>query len=280
LTVNCIYITSYGTVHATDSLLVDQSMARADSSGNAKIIALPHYQGGISWFCRAAFGTEWKANDWLLTKALEFKDKSPDHFADKLAAALTDVFEEHQGYFFDSHGIGLHFTFYEIIDGMPIPELIWITNFNTLTSLGSYKKECGPEFVAQRRTFHDITKNENYAEHHKNVYRHIVRNYVKLVNSLFYHNGDILLTGPSEAITEQLIVNLLVRKDLPDDITPLKLFGKRALFRTELAALAQKTFSSTNKIAVGAPCFNLLIPSTGILFTDTPPIPGLPDMVC
>jgi hypothetical protein len=270
-----IYLSKEGTVHATDSLIVDQLKNPVPaSSGKAKIVALPDLQGAMSWFGTAALGQDWKATDWLITEAAKYKGKPPDEFAGLLAADLTDLFWKKTGSVLPKLGMGIHLTFYETVDGNQIPELIWITNFNTITALGSYKPEHGPGFVAQRQTFHTITKQTDFENHAKDAYRGIVADYLNLISPLYYQNGDILLTDPSATLTEQMIVNLMCRKEL-STTDPLRIFGKRALYRAEIAALTQKVFSAANKIGVGTPCFNIIIPPTGAIITDTPTIPGM-----
>ncbi|MBK8225507.1 MAG: hypothetical protein IPK73_31225 [Candidatus Obscuribacter sp.] len=278
MTVNLVYVTTHGVAHATDSLIVDLNMKPVHAeSGKAKIFAIPRFQGAISWHGTAAFPGGWRAMKWIESEVASYKGNSPDELAGIMAENLTQVFWANTGVVLSERGMGLHFTFYEKVDNLNIPELIWITNFNSITALGQYKPDQGPRFVAQRQTFHTFTKQSDFEHHARDSYRKVVANYLSLLGPLVYQNGDILLTSLSAGMVEQALLNLLVRKELRSN-DPLENFGRRALYRAEIAALTQRVFSSPEKVGVGTPCFNLIIPPEGPMFTDTREIPGLPEV--
>lgn len=221
-----------------------------------------------------AFPNGWRAMSWLESQVNSFQGDSPDELAESLANELTEVFWANTGEVLQSQGLGLHFTFYDKVNELMVPELIWITNFNSITALGQYKPEHGPGFVAHRQTFHTISKTVDYENHRKSSYREVVANYLSQVSPLSYQNGDLGLTEPTRLLAEQMIVNLIIRKELKTT-DPLETFGLRALYRAEVAALTQKVFSTSEKIGVGAPCFNLIIPPEGPMSTQSGPILGL-----
>ncbi|MBA4026768.1 MAG: hypothetical protein C0473_00860 [Cyanobacteria bacterium DS3.002] len=273
MTVNVVYLTQYGSVHATDSLIVDGHMNLVpETSGKPKIVILPNYNGAASWFGFAGFmdqGIPWAANDWLEKEYEKHKEKTPTEFGEILVTQLNDLLGRNTGPMSPPRGMGIHLTFYETVQGKPVPELLWITNNNGITGLGGYKQGEGPAFVSQRQTFHNITKQENFENHGNPACRLVVDNYLSVIKPLPYQNGDNVLTNMPINIVEALVETFLVRRELVSTDN-LRIFGKRALFRVEFAALAQKCFALANKIKVGSPCFNLMITPTGEYFTDTP----------
>lgn len=279
MTVNVIYLTKYGVVHATDSLIVDGfNKPVPKTSGNPKIVPMPDYRGAASWFGFAGFkdgGKDWSANDWLKGQYEEHKKESAIKFGEILAAQLNKILEKNTGPMSPPRGMGVHFTFYETMSGKSIPELLWITNYNGITGRGGYKEGDGPAFCSQRQTFHKITECDKFENHGEDENRQVVYEYLKMFGDRGWQNGDNVLTNIPVQVVETLIQIFIVRRALVSD-DHLRIYGKRALFRAEFAALAQKYFAQPDKIKVGAPCFNLMIKPGGEYLTDTPHSTWLP----
>ncbi|PZM78705.1 MAG: hypothetical protein DKT66_23525 [Candidatus Melainabacteria bacterium] len=279
MTVNVVYLTQYGTVHATDSLIVNRNMVRVvETSDKPKIVAMPNFKGAACWFGFAGFtdnGQEWAATNWLKQEYETHKDKTPTEFGDILAIQLNGILERNTGPMSLPRGMGIHLTFYETIQGKQVPELLWITNNNGITGLGGYTQAAGPAFTSQRQTFHNISGQTNFENHGSDNCRIVVSDYLTLIGPIPYQNGDNVLVNLPLDIAEALIQTFLLRRDLVST-DHLRVFGKRALFRVEFAALAQKCFAAPNKVKVGAPCFNLMITPDGGYLTDTPHDDWLP----
>lgn len=269
MTVNALYLTAHGTVHATDSLIVDGAGRRVETtSGRSKTVQLPAYQGAASWFGFASF-PDWQANEWLTTSEEKYKGSTPDDFGEQLAKELNDLLEANSGAVTPQRHMGIHFTFYEKIGERMIPELIWITNNNGITSTGAYVPTPGRAFVAQRQTFHTITGSTDFETHASDACRNQVANHLEMIGPLPYQNGDNPLVNTSVPLTEAMIA-LTNQRRLLRAQDPLRLFGQRALFRVEIATLTQRLFYREDRVIVGGPCFNLMIPPQGEFITDTP----------
>lgn len=275
MTVNAIHISQHGVAHATDSRIthLDDSNNRVVSkeAGRPKIIKVPRFLGALSWFGTVKV-KDWDALTWLeeqAAKANDFKRDQVDDFAANLAHQMGEQIYNRSYLSREPLGIGAHFTFFDSVEGKEIPELIFISNFQSITTLGAYKTET-PVIQALRQTFHTISgsKDVSYKEHSQKDYRLIVDDYLKVVGPLAYQNGDNILYNASSAMTELIVAQLVVRNAL-DSLDNLRLAGRKVLLRTEIVAKAQELFCSANHQLVGSPCYNLMIDPQGKYHSDT-----------
>lgn len=276
MTVNCIYITSHGVVHATDSWATKRNLltgerTTSELTGKPKLVRVPHFKGIMSWFGTIQID-DWNALAWLTEQAAKAPDYKTDEaakFAETLAADLSEVFYEKNIIAGGPCGMGIHFTFFEDVPDLSedVPELIFITNYSEITSIASYKVPA-QKLQATRRTYHEISGDTRYERHGIAEARKAVYEYLTLVSGLWYTNGDNLLTNMSAQMTEQAVRIFITQRKLKTT-EPLRLYGLRALYRAQIACLSQKLLCLENEVLVGEPCHNLMVNPRGEYFSDT-----------
>ena len=261
MTVNFIDITCSGTVHATDSLIIKRTkegIETSELSGKPKYVQIPKFNGFMSWFGTAKFA-EWYVMDYLQSKAAEaakidigqiqdFSDQIAQEVGEKLNGGGLPNLQE--------RGCGIHFTFYEEIDGLWIPELMFITNYSGYDFTG-YKTNA-KVLQARRQTFHTISGNtdDNYEKHQEPKYRKSVFSFLNSVRSLPYTNGDNFFTNRGYTNAEEMLPLFAARKSLKT-LDVLEAAQRKALFAVKFASLSHEMFNTAP--TVGGECFSAAV---------------------
>lgn len=273
MTVNAVVLGTFGIVQVADSRITFENEAGqrelSNDAGRPKIVALPQFFGAMSWFGTVKLG-DWNALDWLKDKAehsKSFDRTKVDLYADYVAVELNKEFETRKHLCTEPRGIGIHFSFFDNVAGVEIPELIFITNFDSISSIGAYRPGA-PVIQAQRQTFHLLSGNTDYKNHYKQNFREVVYQYLRLVGPLELQNGENPLFNASFQMVDAVVANLILRKTL-NESDPLRLAGKKTLLRAEIVAKIQEVLCTPASRFVGSPCHNLMISPSGEFSSDT-----------
>ena len=132
MTVISTIMSSYGTAHASDSLIAERLASGAYKyieHTRSKIIPVLHFKGAMSYWGLAKHG-RWSTHEFLRSSASRARDyQSAELFAHYVADALN-IGLQRTGLLTDKRaGIGIHFTAYEHVNGYWIPELFIMTNW-------------------------------------------------------------------------------------------------------------------------------------------------------
>lgn len=275
MTVNFVYLTSNGTVHATDALITKASPGtnreKSPLSGKPKYLKIPALNGAMSWFGTVDFAG-WNALEFLGTKEKEastLEQGQVQVFCDKLALEIGEKLNGGGIKRLRPLGCGIHFTFYEKVDGIeePVPEMIFITNYSGYDLSGGYSAQ-KITLSALRQTYHTITGNTNveYAKHSELKYRNAVHQFLKHKKFIAYNNGDTFLCELGFKHVEALPGIFIARRKL-HHMTPLELYSRKALFIVQTACLAHNLFNTEPLVA--EPCFALSITPNGTYTEST-----------
>lgn len=180
------------TVHASDSLITNKAKPDEEST---KIIRVPKWSGIMSFF-GAAIIENGKIVRNILKEQIELHSdsySSPEDFADRICETLN-VYPV-----FYNEIFGIHFTAYEKQNGIPIPELFRIANWE-LQKSGKYTlKSNGVEY--RRETYANCLtgnmRNIPREQHGEAECRHMVREYLEAGNNYIFNNGDTPLFNSS-----------------------------------------------------------------------------------
>lgn len=252
MTVICAQLALNKMTHATDSLLTTRKSRKlANGSGQPKFLQIPQFRGAISWWGQVSAGKHWNAKSWLEGRLLDLGPSpaiTPDEFAVELASELT--FRLRLSHIQESKGIGLHFTFFELIDDEWVPELFLITNYLGLEYRG------GTRFVAQRQTFHWLSGNSDarFELHHQPEFRRQVQAYLQF-KPIIFSNGQPSLFGLHMPVIMESLAQHPVSDTTFWDSFPLNLCG--SMTETHIRRRGKKAAT------VGFPCFDLQV-SPGI----------------
>ena len=133
MTVIAAVITSYFTVHATDSFITTPKSDGAlviEEAEETKIIPVPAWRGAISYWGLATHKPDWRTLNWLRTRTSKAGTySSAKDFAEAIASELTTALRARTFRSIRESGIGMHFTAYEKVNGYWIPELFQIRNW-------------------------------------------------------------------------------------------------------------------------------------------------------
>lgn len=269
MTVICAQISSECTIHAADSLLTqsaDDGTVKPIKSDHPKIILLPQFKGAISYWGKVKHepkgdegnNEDWDALEWIVKNAnpSSFASSETENFchalADTMSYYLADVLMNIE------RGIGLHFTAYEDIDGVMIPELFLITNYTGFTNTGGYP--AGPRIISQRQTYFTMTGDLNFKEHHKAEFRKQVQAVLTEKEGYFtYNNGHVLQFCTTAQAVDKTTVTLRER--------PLKIVQ---------AMISEQQSRPENQRRIGAPSYEVVIDPQGNYSSATHSVAKLP----
>jgi hypothetical protein len=218
MTVIATLITKHWTVHATDSLITVRNADgsyKIEEQERTKIVRVEAFDGIISYWGLAWDGSgSWNTLEWLTEQCRSaFKYKTPAEFAEHLAQRLTEEISRVQGLPTQDRGLGLHFTAYEYVDGLYVPELFLIRNFLD----ESYKTLRPNGFESIRRTYPTLFSTSNQqsmegaAESRKAIHTALQNN-----SLIRFVNGDPELYVPLANAVFEVFIKMQARKWIKD----------------------------------------------------------------
>lgn len=209
MTVIATLITKHWTVHATDSLITvrqQDGSYKIEEQEQTKIVRVEAFSGAISYWGLAwdPYGS-WNTFKWLSEQsALAYRWHTPADFANHLAQRLSEETRRLNALPSSDRGLGLHFTAYEYVDGLYVPELFLVRNYAD----ESYKTIRPTGFEVRRRTYEALfsTSNQQSMEGESDS-RKAVHAALHNSNSLIrFVNGDPELYNPlANAVFEAFI---------------------------------------------------------------------------
>lgn len=134
MTVIATLITKHWTVHATDSLITERQHDKTydiKERQKPKMVRVDAFDGAISYWGLAwdSLG-QWNTYEWLIKQASSAsRFTTASEFAQHLAQNLSYEIERLSTVEKSLRGLGLHFTAYEFVEGVYVPELFLIRNF-------------------------------------------------------------------------------------------------------------------------------------------------------
>lgn len=269
MTVISTLITKYCTVHASDSLITESSKYGSSKPiewRRSKIVTVHKWRGAMSYWGLAKYEKyKWSTSDWLHEQAkCSYEYSSVEEFAqglkDKLNEAISRMYFARELY----SGIGIHFTAYEYIDNIWIPELFLISNYSD----PSYRS-LHPEGVRlSRETYKTINRKEPSLDRKEVECRLKVNEYLQEGNMLIYNNGDPALFNPAADAILGMFCELARRGSLaePDKIKTYLAIARRPI---EIISKAQHDFCSKESRVVGGKPHDLAITPDGEYSSST-----------
>ena len=250
MTVITTIISRFGVVHATDSLVTElqsDGTRKVTEWRKSKIVPVKHYRGIMSYYGLAKCGS-WNTYDWLKAKAANArKYKSPERFVRALQKDLNRELKAIPVRDPKDKGIGIHFSAYERISDYWIPELFYLTNFET----AQYKSLAPDGVHLGRETYHTIVNVPASLKHRLKRCRLVVHDFLNTKrNILIYNNGDPIMFNAAANSIMNMFQTVAQRGQLKKSVnlnTYLKV-GRRSV---ELVSEAQQYFCRKGSRTVG-----------------------------
>ena len=225
----------------------------------SKIILMEKYRAAASYWGLAKYGNEWTLGSFIRQRLEDApRGETLKEFVERLRLALQ---KEIKGFKFRRNldsGIGIHITGFENIDGMDLPELYLLTNFDTPTC-DSLK----PKFIGLPQVYSTIKNNLELPETQQNQERNIINTYLSSSEWHFlnFNNGDpIIYNSYSKAVIQSMMVlhqRFNIRMNKPEFI--------RAIARRPIEGIkmAQRDFMKHGQRVVGGKIHDILIHRDG-----------------
>ena len=202
-------ITRVCTAHAVDSLVTVET----DKDKFTPMIGISRRSSAVEgefWGAMSFWGYakadcpkyKWSTPDWRRAQARSVGKKSAEEFANHLAIDLQSelnkvkfVDKDGNERAYRKKGIGIHFTAYENIKGVWVPELFLITNWNSLpyTSIDANKVHVSREtYSVLERAMNKGVMKTSPATHGSESCRLFVHQYLHASDSnwFIFNNGD------------------------------------------------------------------------------------------
>ncbi len=210
MTVIVTIISKSACVHASDSFLTIEKLTGSVDvieKHKTKIIPVPFFYGALS-YCGMASGqivnsygrlVNFETYEWLKQKSANARNFStPEEFGNYLKDQLNSTISvQNFGANKYKTGIVIHFSAYEKIEGVFIPELFAIRNCNGI----NYQDISQNGFSIYRSTYESIPEEKKLPDKdiNQNNYecRKLVKEYLQNGGIFFFNNGDPWLSSPS-----------------------------------------------------------------------------------
>lgn len=217
MTVISTLITRVCTAHASDSFLTRLSVGGCRElieSQQSKLVRVPAWRGVMGYWGLAEYGPDWRTIDWLRHEAgLAATHDSPEAFAMHLACTLNTKLGSRRFRTATDRGLGIHFSAYEFVEGVWIPELFLISNWIDPT----YSDVNPVGWVVSRDTYGTINDGPRLPEHREPKYRRRVHEVLHAEQGfLIYNNGDPILFNPIARTVFDALHELAGRRWLRD----------------------------------------------------------------
>lgn len=263
MSVVSVVITRHCTVHASDSFItkqVDRHSYEPIEKEQSKIAKVPHWRGVLSYWGLASYSDgEFSTFRWLEGKADRAGDFSTaEEFAQGLAADFTKEIHKVKFAKPTDAGIGIHFTAYEHISDLWVPELFLISNWEDT----SYKSIHNEGLRVSRETFHAAFDKNPEPNHREPEYRLAVQKVLHEGRFLMFNNGDPELFNLAAKGLLSMFKELAARGSLhdPDNMETYRSIARRPI---EVVANAQRDFCRAGARIVGGKPHDLAITPNG-----------------
>jgi hypothetical protein len=257
------------TVHVCDSL---RSITLSNNDGipeqtvgdfGPKTVKVSQFHGAIS-----VFGLM-KWFDWEIIPLLEAEAqravqnnlKSAAHFASRIHKLIQPLYQD----FTLTKSLGLHFTAYELIDDMWVPELFYISNFRGIrTNPVIYAG--GPMIAHQRMTFFRLSNETRYdfQNHGKKENRLAVAESLEQGAVYLFQNGD-----PSLFELDHIPHLIALESEIPQNLPPAEFCARLAMCKVQSIINLQLNREIAER-KVGGVCHCLIIRPNTIELFDSP----------
>jgi hypothetical protein len=286
MTVISTIFTRHFTALASDSFITqrhaDGSRTRTETK-QSKLVRVREFRGAMAYWGLATLPavprsglSSWSTKAWLDVQARSAGNSTtPERFAESLAELLNEEFA--RGAFhrrINDTGLGIHFTAYEDIDGIRVPELFIITNWRGDTAT-PYSELLPGGFDVTRETWKTIlrTRDPNCSptrdEQRKIENRLAVQSAFRdEAMMLVFNNGDPMIFNPIGNAIFTTFLTLNGRRDLK---APRSVETHLSLVRrpVEVVAKLLADLSREKSRVVGGKLHDLAISPTGIYESTT-----------
>ncbi len=200
MTVIATLINKYCCAFATDSLItfVNKEAYSSEKINETffkkeyikpKIIPIRRFSGALAYYGLARINNSWSMFDWLTDQVrIANQCTTPVEFANHLQDAMSNVLKRFNFEPEYLKGMGIHFSAYEIINGLRIPELFVIRNIN-----GTHYQELYPDGIrVYRSTYDEIPDEEQIPNNEQGAKecRMKVYDYLQSGGAFLFNNGD------------------------------------------------------------------------------------------
>lgn len=269
-------ITRVCTAHAVDSLITvetDKDKSTPDDWTFQKIVRVEgEFWGAMSFWGYAKADSDtykWNTPEWLEQQAKKVGKKTAEEFANQLAKDLQSELSKVK--FVDKEGkerptakgIGIHFTAYEKIRGVWVPELFLITNWNSIpyTSIDPNKIHVSREtYSVLERAMNKGVMKTSPTTHGADSCRLFVHQYLHASDSnwFIFNNGDPAMFNSFAGGVHNGLRILSSRGALKDKDSP-DTYRNLAELPILLVAETQSRFCSDDSQLVGGRVHSLSI---------------------
>jgi|GEM_PF-693630 len=276
MTVISTVITQFCTAHASDSMVTrgkNEKDYHILDLKSTKIVCVRRWSGAMTYFGLAVCddlktgNRLWSTLEWLRSQANNATQfNAPEEFARDLATKLDHKINSLPITDEKEKGIGIHFTAYEDVDGIPIPEFFHITNFANV----EYKQLLPEGVRVTRETYNNLTNDGDSprSRHGEPEYRREVRKRLSSGGMLIFNNGDTdMFNIASDAIRG--IMNEAKKRNILQPRNDPKAHRELAMWPIELVAKVQKNFIKSGYQKVGGDLHNLSITPIGEYASET-----------
>lgn len=267
MTVISLLISRVCTVHATDSLLTEigpNGTLVQKEHKKAKIVRVEHFRGAMAYWGGTIF--RWGATEESLHELLTERSKqasrysSAEEFANAIGKELTRIVRPPPDADMRHFGIGIHFSAYELVDDIWIPELFLISNWTNT----NYEDVHKSGFHVSRETYGNVAHIiDRLPEHRDAHFRLEVDDYLKQPwKILIYNNGDPIMFNAATEVIRQYFKILRTRGVLKRNLD-VEMMCKIARMPIDLVKRSQSDFCEPQTQRVGGKVHTLAITPNG-----------------
>lgn len=270
MTVIATIISKYCCAHASDSLLstYNNKTYQKIEYKKTKIVAVRNFTGAMAYWGLAKY-RNWSTLQWLIEQASKSNQfATPEDFAQFISIQLNQILSGMNFKKEQDKGIGIHFTVYEKVDGIRIPELFVIRNFN-----GTNYNEILPDGMrVTRETYGNLPETLQVVapgiDHGKSECRYIVRDYLENGGLFMYNNGDPEMFNSAAASIQNMFF-VAAKRGILDYSDDAKTYRKIVKWSIDQVTKMQHEFVKDGQQLVGGKTHNLSITPIGEYMSDT-----------
>ena len=263
MTATCAILSKKAITLSCDSFLTafPNGRRRVLEAQRSKIIKFERLQGAVAYWGLATF-TGWDTYEWLQNE-IRNVDNGDDlnSWGQAIATKLNEKYSLWPLYA-KQFGLGIHLVGYELVEGVKVPEMWLITNYNGLSPEGIY--QVGNTFSCSRRTYFDL-KRENVppTAHGEMGYRRIMKEYFQGGDWMLFNNGDVpLFMSLANGLGSAL--NLALKRHSLNRTNAAETQRNLAKMIIKIMCDFQKVFFQENRRVVGGRVHRLTILPSGI----------------
>jgi hypothetical protein len=263
MTVVSAVITLHYTAHGSDSLLTSTGVGgrrKPEEYEETKLVYVNRWRGAFAFWGLAKSG-QWSTLRWLRRQARQAVNfSSAEEFANATAGGLNSELSKLRFTKAADKGIGVHFTAYEEIDGLWIPELFLISNWAGIPYM-----DIRPEGVGVSREMYYTLKEgkvKHGTEHREPEFRIEVYQALKSGTMFRFNNGDPALFNPAANGIHDAFFEL-IRRGLLKDPNSDRTHSALAREPIQLISRLLRDFTKTETQLIGGKLHDLCISPEG-----------------